>query len=81
MIAAEIPASRIRSFVLRFFLCARFSSPYSMAAHKNNADVDDIVDAADLQAAMCVLAASDPENCSYSRVRNAFLTAPSTAAI
>lgn len=44
-----------------------------MAAHKDNADVDDVVDAADLQAAMCVLAASDPENCSYSRVRNGSL--------
>lgn len=52
-----------------------------MAAHKENAEVDAAVDAADLQAAMCVLAGSDPENCSYSLVRNAFRTAPSTAAM
>uniref|UniRef100_H3DJ07 Putative E3 ubiquitin-protein ligase UBR7 n=1 Tax=Tetraodon nigroviridis TaxID=99883 RepID=H3DJ07_TETNG len=38
-----------------------------MAAHKNNADSAETVDAADLQAAVCVLAGSDPENCSYSR--------------
>lgn len=52
-----------------------------MAAHKDNADIAESVDAADLQAAVCVLAGSDPENCSYSRVRKAFWTAASTAAI
>lgn len=43
-----------------------------MAAHKDNADIAETVDPADLQAAVCVLAGSDPENCSYSRVRKAF---------
>lgn len=83
--SAEIPASRLQAlaFVLQLLLCAPFSSPYSaqMAAPKEKAEVDDAVDAADLQAAMCVLAGSDPENCSYSLVRNAFRTATSTAAM
>lgn len=83
--SAKIPASRLQTlpFVLQSVLCAPFSSPYStqMAAHEENAEVDEALDAADLQAAMCVLAGSDPENCSYSLVRNAFGTAPFTAAI
>ncbi|TNM95441.1 hypothetical protein fugu_016524 [Takifugu bimaculatus] len=43
-----------------------------MAAHKENAEVDAAVDAADLQAAVCVLAGSDPENCSYSHGKKRF---------
>lgn len=74
--SAEIPASRLQSlpFVLQLLLCAPSSSPYptQMAAHKETTEADGAVDAADLQAAMCVLAGSDPENCSYSLVRNAF---------
>lgn len=83
--SAEIPASRLQAlpFVLQLFLCAPSSSPYptQMAAHRETEEADVSVDAADLQAAMCVLAGSDPENCSYSLVRNAFRTAPSAAAM
>lgn len=39
-----------------------------MAANKNDSDSDDIpANAEELERALCVLAGSDPENCSYSR--------------
>lgn len=47
-----------------------------MAANKEDADIDDILsNEEELEKALCVLAGSDPENCSYSRVRNAPCTA------
>uniref|UniRef100_A0A8D2ZLX8 Putative E3 ubiquitin-protein ligase UBR7 n=1 Tax=Scophthalmus maximus TaxID=52904 RepID=A0A8D2ZLX8_SCOMX len=47
---------------LHFTLLAR------MAAHKEEAELGDIVDnEEELEQALCVLAGSDPENCSYSR--------------
>lgn len=43
-----------------------------MAAHKEDSDLDDILaNEEELEKALCVLAGSDPENCSYSRVRKA----------
>lgn len=64
-------------------LCVLLHSPLSpqMAAIRyTDADVEDINDE-ELEKALCVLAGSDPENCSYSRVRGkasctAALTAP-----
>lgn len=55
-------------------------SPQMAANRDTDADVDDINDE-ELEKALCVLAGSDPENCSYSRVRErasctAALTAP-----
>lgn len=55
-------------------------SPQMAANRDTDADVDDINDE-ELEKALCLLAGSDPENCSYSRVRErasctAALTAP-----
>lgn len=44
-----------------------------MAANKDTAD--DLSNEEDLEKALCVLAGSDPENCSYYRVREASRTA------
>lgn len=53
-----------------------------MAAYKEEADIGDIVaDEQELEMALCVLAGSDPENCSYSRVRKCFLPRRDPAAI
>lgn len=52
-----------------------------MAAPQDKAAAEEALDAADLQAAVCVLAGSDPENCSYSRVGRALRGAPSAVAI
>lgn len=47
-----------------------------MAANKDDADIDDVfANEEELEKALCVLAGSDPENCSYSRVRKGFSSA------
>lgn len=47
-----------------------------MAEYKEDAD-DVVVNEEELEKVLCVLAGSDPENCSYSRVRRA----PGTASL
>lgn len=47
----------------------------SMAANKEDCEPDDFLPDEEELAALCVLAGSDPENCSYSRVRGASCSA------
>lgn len=47
-----------------------------MAANKGDSDIDDILTSEEeLEKALCVLAGSDPDNCSYSKVGEASCTA------
>lgn len=39
-----------------------------MAVHKDDVDFDWVANKEELEEVLCVLAGSDPENCSYSRV-------------
>lgn len=39
-----------------------------MAVHKDDLDFDWVANKEELEEVLCVLAGSDPENCSYSRV-------------
>lgn len=51
-----------------------------MAADRSDSDIDAIlVNEEDVEKALCVLAGSDPDNCSYSRVRKASCTKPNPA--
>lgn len=46
-----------------------------MAERENDVDIDDIGADEELENALCVLAGSDLENCSYSQVRRVSCTA------
>lgn len=59
-------------------LCVQFALSLfpRMAAQRDDSVLDDVVASEEeLEKALCVLAGSDPDNCSYSRVRKASCTA------
>lgn len=49
-------------------LCPTHGTIKTMAAHKDDVDFDWVPSKDEIEEILCVLAGSDPENCSYSRV-------------